>query len=103
MDLDAIRQAITDGTVGVFVTQHARVEAFKEGFTVSDIRDAIMAGRVVEEYPGRNRVLLLFTTSETQLPMHVVLEYTPGDLWAAVSTVYLPDDRLWYPGYRRRR
>lgn len=103
MDLEALRQAITNGIVRVHVSQHARTEAFKDGFTVTDMREAIMAGQIVEEYPGRDRVLLLLVTREARLPMHLVLEHASGDTWATVTTVYLPDDEFWHPGYRTRR
>ncbi len=87
----------------MLVSDHARIEAFKEGFTVADLRHAIMAGEAVEEYPARNRVLLLAFARETGLPLHVVLEHRDGDAWATVTTAYLPDDGLWHPSYRTRR
>ncbi len=103
MDLQAVREAIAAGSVRVRISSHARVEALKEGFTVADIRHAIACGEVVEEYLGRSRVLLLTFAAETGLPMHLVLEFLEGDSWATVATVYLPDEKSWYPGYRTRR
>lgn len=103
VDLNRLRDAIADGTIRLRIEQHARTEAFKEGFSASDLRQAVASGDLIEEYPTRERVLLLGWSASSGMPMHVVLQYADGDAWATVVTVYLPDDQLWFPGYRTRR
>jgi hypothetical protein len=69
--------------------------------TPEDRNQAIANGQVIEEYPDRNRLLLLGTTL-SNMPLHVVVECTSPKR-ATIVSLYIPDQRYWEPGWRTRK
>jgi len=57
VDLDEIRRLVLDGKY--FFYTHALTEAKKDGVTPEDAIYAILTGEVIEEYPNRQRILVL--------------------------------------------
>ncbi len=103
MDLHALRNRISAKKVRVRLTKHARTEAFKDGLTTSDLEYALMHGEVIEDYPERNRVLLLAFDRQYQLPIHISLEYFPNEDVATIVTAYIPEDDIWEKNYKTRK
>lgn len=98
VDLDGIRRLVLDGEY--FFYTHALTEAKKDGVAPEDVVHAILTGEVIEEYPDRQRVLV-FAMITNKVPLHVVCDYSQGNVLLIV-TVYIPDDRQWV-GSRMRR
>jgi hypothetical protein len=102
IELARLRRRITTGEIGVCITGHADIEARKDGLTAADIGQALMAGERIEDYPERDRCLLL-TFSEGNLPVHVCIEYVGGDKEVVVVTAYVPQASEWERFRKRRR
>jgi hypothetical protein len=94
MDLRTLRNQIRIKKVRVRLTKHARTEALKDGLTTFDLEYVLMNGEVIEDYPERNRVLLLAFEQQHQLPIHISLEYFPSEDVATIVTAYVPDDDI---------
>ena len=84
------------------VSLHALREAYKEGLRGRDIIYAVFKGQVIERYPDRDRVLVLGPVKESDVPLHVVCDYTDRDEIVAV-TVYVPSRSEWAANAVRRR
>jgi len=68
-----MRRLLTQERVTLRFTDHAIIEARKDGLTVEDLEDNIINGELVEDYGIR--ALFLNFTKDDELPCHVVLEY----------------------------
>ena len=103
LDLAAVRRRVADGHFSV--RPHAMQHAVKEGFTVEQIVQTVMIGRVIEEYPDRSRCLLYadINVEGVRLPLHVVCEYGPEDQPVDSVTAYIPSEEEWITPRRRRR
>lgn len=103
MDVEAVRERVRDGRY--LVRSHAIIHALKEGFGQEHIVEAILDGRVVEEYPQEQRLLVCGTTTlaeSVSVYLHVVCEYS-DEVYAEIITAYIPDELLWEkPPYKRR-
>jgi hypothetical protein len=88
------------------VKPHAVLHALKEGFDESDMVDAVLSGRIIEEYPDDQRVLICGKTTlstSTTIYLHVVCEYRDPN-YVEFVTVYIPDETMWYsPDFVRRK
>lgn len=87
------------------VKLHAVQHALKEGFSERDMLEAILDGRIIEEYPDRRRVLVCGQTvvDDILVYLHVVCEQNYPDQIELV-TAYFPDEREWEtPPFRRRK
>lgn len=93
-----MRKLVLEGKY--FFYTHALTEAKKDGIEPEDVVYAILTGKVIEEYPDRQRVLV-FAMLPHEMPLHVVCDYSQVKVLLVV-TVYIPDDRLWL-GFRTRR
>jgi hypothetical protein len=106
MDIDRVRALVRDGAY--LVKRDAILHAIKEGFNRDDMVAAILSGRIIEEYPERERVLICGPTSlspitVTVIYLHVVCEYSDPN-YVQVVTAYIPDELSWeWPSFRRRR
>jgi hypothetical protein len=87
---------------------HAVQQMFRRGVSEIEVRAVIEAGEVIERYPDDlplPAVLILGWRDEgrSRTPLHVVVssDAEAGTLY--VVTVYVPDPRLWEPGFRRRK
>jgi hypothetical protein len=104
LTIEAIRQNVRAGRYQIKL--HAVQHALKEGFGEQEIVDAILSGRIIEEYPERQRTLicgLLTIEQDTGIYMHVVCEQNYPDQ-VEIVTAYIPDAREWEnPPFRRRR
>ena len=78
----------------------ALTEAKKDGVAPEDAVRAILTGEIIEEYPGRQRVLV-FAVLPHETPLHVVCDYSQVDVLLIV-TIYIPDDRVWIRSRVRR-
>jgi hypothetical protein len=84
-------------------SQHAADQSILRQISVQEIREAVAAGEVIEDYPqdkyGPSCVVLGFT--QAGRPLHVQCSY-PSRPLVKIITVYEPDPSLWIE-YRTRR
>lgn len=103
MDIEIIRKQIQAGNY--LVKSHAIQHALKEGFDRKNMVEAILNGRIIEEYPDDLRVLVSGTivSENITVHLHVVCEHA-DPVFVEIVTAYIPDERRWEnPPYRRRR
>ena len=84
-------------------SKHATDQAILRNIRVSEIREAVKAGEMIEDYPddkyGPSCLILGFTMAGK--PIHIQCSY-PSRLIIRVITVYEPDPGEWID-YRKRR
>ena len=98
MDLETIRNRIKAGYY--LVKSHAVQHALKEGFEHKHIIEAILNGKIIEEYPAEQCML---NSNTITLYLHIVCEYADS-VYVEVVTAYLPDETQWeFPPFRRRK
>ncbi len=104
MDIERIRAPVRGGAY--LVKRDVILHAIKEGFNRDDVVAVILSGRISEEYPERERVLICGPTSLSSITviyLHVVCEYSDPN-YVQVVTAYTPDELSWeWPPFRRRR
>jgi hypothetical protein len=76
------------------LSEHALREVHKESLRAKDVFHAVFNGTIVEDYPERQRLLIVGPCRRPEVQLHVVCEYTEGDEIVAV-TVYIPDRPKW--------
>jgi len=101
MDVHRVRKLVTRGKVTPRFTDHAVIEARKDGLTAEDLENAVAEGKLIEDY-GERGLLLSFTKDDGR-PCHIVLEYAASTEEAAIVTAYVPDAKEWEPNWTKRR
>jgi len=99
MDIEQPRKLVLEGKY--FFYSHALTEAKQDGVTPEDVVYVILTGKIIEEYPDRQR-MLIYGTMANKLPLHVVCDYSAEDL-IIIPTVYIPDSRKWIKFQIRKR
>ena len=103
VNIDLIRERVRGGKY--LVKSHAVVHALKEGFDRKQIVEAVLNGKIVEDYPADPRALICgkVMLEGTFIYLHVVCEYS-DDVYVELITAYIPDEVLWeHPPFRRRK
>ena len=102
-DLKEIRKRFHSGEYAV--SDHAIIEARKDGIephTITKLEWVAIHGKVIEEYPERERILVYAELSEDVLPVHIVIEYSFREE-PVIVTSYVPDSRYWIKYQVRRK
>ncbi len=104
MDIETIRPRVREGNY--LIKSHAVQHALKEGFERRHMVEAVMNGRIIEEYLADRRALICGKAALSQnisIYLHVVCEYADA-VYAEFVTAYIPDELQWAnPPFRRRR
>ncbi len=98
LTIEQIRALIQAGQY--VVHGHLITELDKEGIPVEEATIIILNGKIIEEYPERQRVLVAGLTSD-QVPAHIVCDLSMEDVVQLV-TGYIPDSRQWF-GTKKRK
>ena len=104
MEIEDIRRRVHAGNY--LVKSHAVRHALKEGFERRHIVEAVLEGRVIEEYPEERRALVCGPTTlmkNVVLYLHVVCECA-DPVYVDFVTAYIPDELEWEkPPFSRRK
>jgi hypothetical protein len=103
VNIETIREQIRAGNY--LIKSHAVQHALKEGFERKHMVEAILEGRIIEEYPDDQRAPICgrASISNVSLYLHVVCEYA-DPMYTEFVTAYIPDVSEWeWPPFRRRR
>ncbi len=100
MDLDAIKE-IARQRLLIF-TEHAVRQMIKRQITDDEVRDVILSGEIIEDYPDDkySPSCLVFGKTPTGRPLHVQCSTPPR---VRIATVYQPDPSEWVDNRLRRR
>ncbi len=104
-DVEKIRNAFQSNFV--FYTTHSREEMESEEFGVisdSEIFEAVLSAEIIEEYPNDKPYpsCLLFGTTSTRRPLHIVCAIENNYEEVVVITAYHPNPE-WWIDYKQRR
>ncbi len=97
--LALLRTEVAAGKRPLRITTHAQVEAAKDGLLLADLREVFETGDVIEAYSQEQRWLLHGQSSDTGLPIHIVVEDTEEA--GIVVTAYVPDRSIWLADRKR--
>jgi hypothetical protein len=104
VDIATIRERVRAGNY--FAKGHAVNHGLQEGFERKHIVEAVLNGRIIEEYPDTQRVLICSRVNlleNSVIYLHVVCEYA-DPFYAEFVTAYIPADDLWErPNFIRRK
>jgi hypothetical protein len=104
MDIEIVRERTRAGNY--LVRSHAVQHALKEGFEPKHMVEAILNGRIIEECPDDQRMLVCGSATIARnllFYLHVVCEYA-DPVYVEIVTAYIPDESIWAsPPFRRRK
>jgi len=100
--LDAIRERVHQGEYAV--SDHAIIEARKDGIepeTISKLEWVALHGKIIEDYPERERILLYAELPDYRLPVHIIVEYACPEE-PVIVTAYVPESQHWIKDQKRK-
>jgi Domain of unknown function (DUF4258) len=95
IEIDAIHERINRGDY--FILSHAVTHGLKEGFAPRDIVVTVLNGKIIEQYPAAQRVLVCGRVElmpNISIYLHVVCECA-DPVTVAFVTAYIPDEKQW--------
>jgi hypothetical protein len=98
-DIDLVREYV--GSEQYEFYRHALTESKKDGIEPEDVVYALLTGKIIDEYPERER-LLVYGTLKNDLPVHVVCDFSDSEVMY-IATVYIPSARDWISYQVRKR
>jgi hypothetical protein len=100
--LERIKALVSRGKFRI--RTHAARHIIKEGFSESDIVEAVTGkSRILEDYPDQSRCLVVgyFQISENvRSPLHLVIEYL-REYRVDIVTAYIPQKPWWITPWQR--
>lgn len=101
MDILRVKSLVQQGRYKT--SHHAEVEREAEAITIDDIKAAILAGELLEDYPDdpRGPSCLMLGVTEDGRPLHVVLTILAQIEQVLVITVYIPTLPKWIDPHTR--
>jgi hypothetical protein len=89
----------------IIYTEHAldRMNAEEEMITKDEVRHVILAGEIIEDYPGdaRGHSCLMLAFTEKGRPVHVVC--APKEDYLGIITTYVPTEEKWEADFKTRK
>jgi hypothetical protein len=103
IDIESIRHFILSESYSI--KSHAARHIIEEGFTEENVVEAILNGRIIEEYPDEKRCLICGTAHiapKTKISLHLICDYSDPE-WLDIVTAYIPQLPQWETPTRRSR
>jgi hypothetical protein len=100
--LQEIRQKVADERFEF--SKHAADQSILRQILVQEVREAIAAGRVIEDYPNDKYgpSCLICGSTQARRVVHIQCSY-PARPLLKIITLYEPDPRLWNDDFTQRR
>ena len=99
MDIKKIKHKVLQDEFQL--TYHAHLERQEETIEIEDIREALLSGQILEDYPrdprGPNCLVLGYSGKR---PIHIVCGWAKNG-WLLIITVYIPRPPKWITPYKR--
>lgn len=101
IDINTLRKYYTEDKV--FMTQHASERCRQRGIRKKDIRNAVLNGEIIEQYPEDFPFpsCLICGVSIDQKTIHVVM--SSEGIGSRIITAYFPDFEKWEADFRTRK
>jgi len=88
----------------IIYTEHAldKMNAESEMITFEEVRDVVVEGEIIEDYPEdvRGHSCLMLGITRSGRPVHVVC--APKERYLGIITVYVPSKMKWKKGFKTR-
>lgn len=99
--LNGLRQKVLAGLVEF--SEHATDRSIRRDISVEEVREAIISGEVIEDYPEDRYgpSCIIFGRTKNGRPLHVQVSY-PSRPIITIITIYEPDPSRWID-YRIRK
>ena len=100
MDINIIRRLFQQDAF--VITNHMMNRMTQRSISMDEVRDTIMTGKIIEEYPNRRpypRCLIVRSLRQMR-PIHVVVGVSEDALY--LVTAYVPDPNRWSNDFERR-
>jgi len=102
IDMDAMRFAVRQGRIEW--QRHALERMVERGILRSAVKEALLKGEMIEEYPGDLPLPSgLFLGWPGKGPLHVVAAFNANRGMVFIITVYEPDSAHFEPDMKTRR
>ena len=98
-DINLIKKIIEEDRFEFY--GHALTESKKDGIEPEDIISVLLTGKIIEEYPDRNRVLI-YGRMDNGIPLHVVCDLSDEEMMYVVTS-YIPQNTEWIRSQIRKR
>ena len=97
--MEWVRERLRSGEY--LYSQHGDQERMNDGLTVAEVREALLGGRVLEQYQntGRGESCLVVGFTDQGIPVHVVCARRTARL--VIVTVYVPRPPKFRSAYER--
>ncbi|MBF0212003.1 MAG: DUF4258 domain-containing protein [Magnetococcales bacterium] len=91
--------------MNILLRQHALQRMFEREVSMEDIRNVLLHGLVIEEYPEDTPYpsSLWLGEDEQGRPLHVVVAENRAEKQKIIITVYHPNPTLWLSDWTTRR
>lgn len=101
MDIEKIRELCANNAL--FITEHIKERMKERHIKASAIREAIMTGKIIEDYPEAypHPACLILRSIFRGRPLHVVVGANDKTLY--LITAYYPDPAKWDRTFERRK
>ncbi len=101
MDIADLQKLCQSGAIKW--TSHVLARLQERGIQPSDIKNCLMTGRIIEQYPDDYPYpsCLVLGTATTGKPLHVVIGAGAGYLWNI--TAYYPNPMKWNEDFSARK
>lgn len=85
------------------MTQHAEMRRRQRGISIPNIKQAILSGEIIEDYPDDYPYpsCLILGHTEQAIPLHLVCGLGGGTLF--VITAYQPSEDKWESDWKTRK
>lgn len=101
MDINIYRNLCNDSNIAI--TQHVQKRFLERNICLDDIKNVIMTGIIIKEYPTDQPLpscLVLGKTTNNQ-PAHIVISTDCEFIY--VITAYHPDPKIWNDNFTKRK
>ena len=101
MNIDEIKLLCKDDTIEV--TQHILLRLQQRKITYKEIKEAILNGEIIEDYPEDfpYPICLILGITIKNRVIHIVVGIGENKLW--LITAYEPDSNLWDSDFKKRK
>jgi len=101
MDIEKTRKSVTDQKINWQI--HALARMLERGISREEVKEAILYGEIIEEYPNDYPLPSCLIFYKDIKPLHIVLSYDETNHATYIITAYQPDLNHFETDLKTRR
>ena len=95
---------MSENDLSILYSTHALQRMFSRSITEEEIKNCLLNGFLVTEYPNDNPYpSRLLTATYHQRTIHIVTAYNPEEKQHIIITAYVPNPEIWNEDFTKRR